>query len=235
MSDLCVQEHICQACDGKGKGCAACEGEGRIERRAAFGLRLCHSCRRYMAKLIDQLPHRYADLEDRLSVTGTGGDRVSGSSSTPLPINTAVAGVRYDIQHALVSWALFVADARGLKALPDGDEPRLTAPWLARHCDWLAADPVGAEECLPTMRLLTGSAWRLIDPDGRKRIKVGPCTQTTKSGPCGGVLYATVRAEDDTRPSAITCDVCEFELAPSSWLKFGRTYQRQATLKEEVI
>lgn len=206
--DLCVQPHD-------------------SDHRAADSLRLCQPCRRYLVKLITGLPDRYADLEDCLSVTGTNGDRVSGSSSTPLPINTAVAGVRFEIQHGLVSWAVYVAETRGLKALPDSGEPREVAPWLARHCDWLAADRVGAEECLPAMRDLNGTAWRLIDPDGRKRIKVGPCTQTYDDERCGGVLYASVRAEDDTRPSVIACDVCVFERQAHEWLRFGRTYQRQ--------
>lgn len=199
-------------------------------RRAADTLRLCRPCRGHLAKLITGLPDRYAQLEACLSVTGTGGDRVSGSSSTPLPINTAAAGCRYEIQHGLVSWAVYVAEARGLKAVPSGHEPRSTAPWLARHCDWLAADPVGAEECLPAMRDLNGHAWSLIDPSGRKRIKVGPCTQTGEDRPCGGVLYATVRADDDPRPSAIRCDTCEVDLPPDRWLRFGRTYQRPVTV-----
>jgi hypothetical protein len=210
MNDLCVQPHD-------------------SDRRAADSLRLCHPCRNHLSRLITGLPARYADLEDRLSVTGTSGDRVSGSSSTPLPINTAVAGCRYDIQHTLVSWALYVAEERGLMVPMEGSDPRHTAPWLAKHSDWLAADRAGSEECLPAMRDLTGRSWALIDPSGRKRIKVGPCTQTGDDGPCAGVLYATVRAEDDVRPSAIFCDTCDLEIAPESWLRFGRTYQRERT------
>lgn len=205
-ADLCVSDH------------------GDDERRAADTLRLCHPCRRHMAKLIDGLPQRYADLEDCLSVASTSGDRVSGSSSTPLPINTAVASARFEIQHGLVSWVLYVAEARGLMVPMEGPEPRHTGPWLARHCDWLAADPVGAEECLPAMRALSGRAWALIDPSGRKRIKVGPCRECA-----AGTLYATVRAEDDDRPSAIDCDSCEFTREPSQWLRFGRTYTRERT------
>ena len=213
MTALCVQDH------------------GEEGRRAADGIRLCTACRRRLETLIRALPERYAQLEDCLTAGSTAGsgDRVSGSSSTPLPINPAAAGCRYDIQHGLVSWTVYVVEARGLTALPSGDHPGLTAPWLARQCDWLSADPVAAEECLPTMRALTGSAWSLIDPSGRQRIKVGPCTQVGEEGPCTGVLYATVRQEDDPRPSAIVCDRCDFELAPQSWLRFGRTYQRQMT------
>lgn len=210
MNDLCVLEH-------------------EPDRRAVDSLRLCRPCRNHLSRLIDGMPERYAQLEDCLSTVGTSGDRVSGSSSTPLPINTAVASVRYEIQHGLVSWVMYVAEERGLKALPTDSEPRSTAPWLARHCDWLAADRVGSEECLPAMRDLNGTAWSLIDPSGRKRIKVGPCTQTSDAGPCGGVLYATVRAEDDMRPSAIVCDSCDFEKPPSEWLRFGKTYRRQMT------
>ena len=39
-------------------------------------------------------------------------------------------------------------------------------------------------------------------------------------------MYATVRAEDDPRPSSIYCETCGLDKSPIEWLRFGRTYIR---------
>jgi hypothetical protein len=67
----------------------------------------------------------------------------------------------------------------------------------------------------------------MIDPDGTKRITIGPCISLLEAEPCEGVLYATVRADDDPRPSLIYCDTCDLEKSSIEWLRFGKTYQRE--------
>lgn len=207
MSDLCV---------------TADEGH---ERRALPGLRLCGSCRDRLERQLGQLPTLYAQLGHNLGTGGGAGQRVTGTSSRPLPINPAVADHRDQIRHDLVWWCVFVADERGMAGPQDGD-PATTAVWLVRHVEWAAATLPAAEEMPPVVRGLTGRARALLDPSGAKRIRVGPCQDVTEDGVCGGVLYATVRAEDDVRPSVIFCDTCEMELAAESWLRFGREYLR---------
>jgi len=221
VSTLCVTDH------------------GDDDRRALPGLRLCPSCRDHLERDIAELPSLYIGLERVLATTGQAGQRVSGSSSEPLPINPAVADTRHQIAHDLTMWCVYVADARGLTLPVDHitdrrgktraafTEPDVTAPWLVAHVDWLAAQPDTAEECPGAMRELAGRARALMQPSGARRIEIGPCRESGEGGACPGTLWATVRAEGDVRPSEIYCGHCEFTKPPSEWLRFGREYQRQ--------
>jgi hypothetical protein len=154
---------------------------------------------------------------------------VSGSSSEPLPINTAVADHRDQIRRDLVWWVRFVAEERGLLGLP-GDRVGEIAAWLGKHVEWLAAHPVAAAECPPVMRGLVGRARALVAPSGARRIAIGPCRGSREgedAQECSGTLWATVRAEDDARESEIYCDAeCGLSLDPAQWRRFGREYLR---------
>jgi hypothetical protein len=224
-SDVCVVEH---------------KHDPDRPRRAVDGAYLCFGCLAQLRDLIDDLPSLYARLEDCLGSGGNGtGQRVSGSSSEPLPINPAVAELRNQICHDLVSWCVYVAEERGLELPMDhvvdgrgrtraaSTPPSVTGPWLARHVDWCSRNRPAAEELLPVVRHLAGRARAMLDPDGRKRIAVGPCIAEVEDESCDGTLYATVRAEDDPKPSLIYCDVCEFEKEPLEWLRFGKLYRDQ--------
>jgi hypothetical protein len=202
-------------------GLCVLDHRGGQTRRAIDGLWLCQSDIDQLERLIRDMPHRYAQLARAHSIPGRGADPVSGSSSEPLPINPAAAEHRHQIRHDLIWWCVHVADERGISRPADG-EPTTTAVWLHHHVNWLGADRPSAEECLPVMRQLAGRAWAIIDPDGRKRIKIGPCV----TADCDGTLYATVRADDDPRSSVIYCDTCQLEKEPLEWLRFGRTYER---------
>lgn len=207
MTDICVQPH-------------------EQDHTALPALRLCAGCYYGLRGHIKALPRLHAELGNHLAVGGspsTGG-RVTGSSSEPLPINTAVADLRDQIRHDLVWWTLFIADERGFR-VPENDL-RQIGVWLWRQVDWIAASLPAAEECPPVMKALAGRARAILQPSGAKRIKIGPCRETTEDGPCGGTLYATVRQEDDPRPSRIYCGECSFEAGPESWRRFGREYLR---------
>jgi hypothetical protein len=240
LSDLCVLEHPCPACNGK--GCDACDQTGLVERRALPSLRLCGGHRDRLEDDLEALPGLYEDLAEVLGSGGTpsAGGFVTGSPSNPLPINIAVAEHRNQIAHDLVSWVRFVGEARAL-TVPFGyaldrhgtrhapsTPPSVTAPWLLTHVDWLAAQPDTAVECPPVMRGLVGRARALVAPSGARRIAIGPCRGVVDDQACTGTLYATVRAEDDDRPSVIYCDgACQAEIPTESWRKFGRDYQRR--------
>ena len=196
------------------------------ERRAVDGLYLCFGCLGQLRDLLDDLPALHARLGTVLATGGDGGQRVSGSPSDPLPVNTAVIEHQQQIRHDLGWWCVYVADERGISRPGNGD-PVTTAAWLTRHVDWCAANRPAAEELLPVLRQLAGRARAMLDPDGRKRITVGPCVAVVEEEPCDGTLYATVRAEDDPEPSLIYCDVCDFEKAPLEWLRFGKLYRDQ--------
>ncbi|GGV34105.1 hypothetical protein GCM10010182_67450 [Actinomadura cremea] len=207
MTDICVQPH-------------------EQEHTALPALRLCTGCYYGLRGHIKALPRLHADLGGALATGGTPGTgaRVSGSSSEPLPINTAVADLRDQIRHDLVWWTIFVADERGFK-VPANRVP-VIGQWLIRQVDWIAASLPAAEECPPVMKALAGRARAILHPDGARRIRIGPCREMLEEGPCSGTLYATCRAEDDPRPSRIYCGTCEVEYGPESWRRFGREYLR---------
>lgn len=208
MSDLCVTEH----------------GDERPE--ALPGLRLCRHCRRTLERDLIALPGLWDRLGDHLAPgsTGSGSGRVSGTSSAPLPINPAVAELRDQIRHDLVTWAVLVSDERGLE-LPANTVPAIGA-WLGRHVEWIAGHAAAAVECPPVMRELAARAHSVLNPSGAKRIAIGPCRETVDDAPCDGTLYATVRAEDDPRPSVIYCGACRVEYGTETWRRFGREYLR---------
>ena len=207
-----------------------CVTEHRVDpdrhRLAADGAWLCRGCITQLHTHLTALPQRYADLEEILGGRAVGGgQRVSGTTERRLPISPAVAEHRHQIAHGLVWWCAYVAGERGI-ARPASADPATTAGWLARHVDWCAARRPAAEELPAVLRQLTGRAWALLDPAGTRRITIGPCVTTTGDEPCEGTLYATVRAEDDPRPSAIYCEDCGLDKPPAEWLRFGRVYIR---------
>ena len=209
MSDLCVLDH------------------GDEDARALPSLRLCPGHRSQLRRDIEALGSLHGDLESVLAHGSSPryGNRVSGSSAEPLPINPAVADHRDQIRHDLVWWVRYVAEERGLAGLPDSRVSEIAA-WLGTHVDWIAAHPVAAVECPPVMRGLVGRARALVAPSGARRIAIGPCRGVVDDQACGGTLYATVRAEDDDRPSVIYCAECQTEIPTEGWRRFGRDYLR---------
>jgi hypothetical protein len=190
ITDLCVAEHR--------------HDPGR-PRTALDGLYLCGPCRDQLEALLAQLPGLYADLEDRLASGSTStGPAVSGSASEPLPINTAVADHRHQIQHDLVWWCILVADERGI-ARPERDDPATTAAWLARHVDWCAGRRHAAEELLPVLRGLAGRARAIIDPD--RKLPTGErCRTVGEDGErCDGAIVMR-QAPDETWSAR--CPMC---------------------------
>jgi len=205
------------------------------DRSALPGLRLCTGCHDYLGENIADLPGLHTQLGDQLTDATPASDssgRSSAGRSIPLPINTGIVDHRDQIQHDLIWWAVYVAGERGI-AQPTASSPEVVAQWLGRHVDWIAGDETAAEECPGVMRELAGRARSLLDPSGSKRIEIGACHQLV-AGPamrgrpwpmsCAGALYATVRADDDARPSLIYCSACDFSKEPSEWLRFGKTY-----------
>jgi len=210
LSDLCVLDH------------------GDEDARALPSLRLCPGHRSQLRRDIEALGSLHGDLESVLAHGSSPryGNRVSGSSAEPLPINPAVADHRDQIRHDLVWWVRYVAEERGLAGLPDSRVSEIAA-WLGTHVDWIAAHPVAAVECPPVMRGLVGRARALVAPSGARRIAIGPCRDTWNGEACTGRLWATVRREDDPQPSVIYCDGCGTERGAQEWRRFGREYLRQ--------
>lgn len=211
MNDLCIMTH---------------RTDPDRPRRAIDGGYICDGCVAQLERLVAEMPARYAALERVLATGGTGGQRVSGTASEPLPINLAVAEHRHHMAGVMASWARLVAEERGIMP-PASPALAVCGPWLTVHIQWCARQR-WVDEMLTELRQANGRARAMLNPDGSKRIAIGPCRTAGETGPCTGTLYATVRAEDDERPSAIYCDGCEFEKSPEEWLRFGRTYARMS-------
>lgn len=191
-------------------------------RRALDGKYACDGCCQQLDSNLRAAPNHYAQLGRNLATGGTGSERVSGTTTVPLPINLAIAAHRDHLRGVLVSWSRLVIDERGITG-PATGEVDDTAPFLLRHAGW-AAGHRWIDEFAVEIRQAAGRARRLLDPSGAKQIRIGPCPETG----CAGMLHATVRAEDDDRGSLIYCDGCEFEKPPEEWLRFGKTYLRQS-------
>lgn len=169
-SDVCVQPHD-------------------TDRQALPSLRLCRPCHDRLRRDLADLGRLYVELERVLPAGSTPqyGQRVSGSSSRPLPVNPAVADLRDQIRHDLAWWVRYVAERRGITALPD-DRIDDIAAWLGRHVDWIAAHETAAAQCPPVIRELTGRARNLLDPN--RRLPTGErCRMVTDSGKrCTGTI-----------------------------------------------
>ena len=218
MSHTCVQPH-------------------QSDHTALPALRLCSGCYHGLKGAIQTLPRLHHQLADHLTApavitTVNNGPRPSQDgdrdplviAETRSPINHVVAELRDQIRHDLVWWTIYVATERGFK-LP-ADDLHEIGVWLWRQADWIAASLPAAEECPPVLKALTGRARAILHPSGAKRITIGPCREVLEDGPCPGTLYATVRQEDDPRPSRIYCGECEAEYGPETWRRFGREYLR---------
>lgn len=210
MNGLCVQER---------------HGDQRPE--ALPSLRLCRACYNRLRRDLADLGRLYVELERVLPAGSTPryGQRVTGSSSRPLPISIPVVETRGQIAHDLAWWVGYVADRRGLTP-PTGATVPALARWLAGHMDWIAANEHAAADLPPVARELAGRARALAYPSGARRITIGPCVEEIDGEPCGGTVYATVRSDDDPRPSRIYCLECGLEKPAAEWRRFGRDYLR---------
>jgi hypothetical protein len=115
-----------------------------------------------------------------------------------------VAEHRGQIQAILSSWCRLVVDERGV-SLPDSDEVVVTAPWLAKHVDWLAASQGFADDVVHEIRRLTGRAHKLRDPD--RRMPIGERCRVVPEGAerCSGTVAMVIGSDELW---SARCDVC---------------------------
>ena len=178
-TDICVARH---------------KRDPKRERQAAPGLYLCFGCRDQLEQLIAEMPARFDELGRALTASGSGGgQRVSGSSGEPAPINLAAAEHRQQIAGVLASWSMLIAGERGIAA-PAGPQVSRTAPWLTVHIDWCAGNR-WVDEMLEEIRALDGRARAICNPD--RRLPTGErCRVVSEDGDrCDGVI--TMRQHDD--------------------------------------
>ena len=193
-------------------------------RRTADGLLVCLGCLHRLEQTLAEMPAKYDALARRLAPTGGHGPHVSGTPERRLPIDSTVADHRKDIVGKLASWAVTVAEKRGIHT-PASPRPSGTATWLLVHLRWMAAQP-WIDEFVRELTELHSRTRSLLDPTGRRRVDVGACVEPE----CDGRLTAMLAPVDDLLPSAITCDRdAEHTWAPGTWLSLGRKLHGAAT------
>ncbi|YCK35157.1 hypothetical protein ACNF49_14040 [Actinomadura sp. ATCC 39365] len=205
-----------------------CQARHRHEpdrpRAAADGLNLCPGCRIALGRHIRDLPELHADVLAQLP-TGrdTAAPPVTGSRTPPLPYNTRAGDWLAQTRHDLRSITSLVSVERGIAGPPPN--PGAQCAWLERHADWLAAHPnAGAFKDMFAEQV--GRAYSIIDPARLPLVLPVRCIEPVDDEPCGGILRATVRRDDDPTPSVIWCDGCDLELDTTQWHRYGRRLQR---------
>lgn len=167
-------------------------------RRAADGARLCIGHHKELGQLVTDMPAIYDDLERALS---TGGHR--GGTSTGLTVDERVADHRRLITSVLASWCRVVAEDHAITPPPTPDISR-TAPWLAVHVDWCAAQEWVAD-MLGELRQLARRARSITDIPARRVPLDERCLAHTGGQRCDGTITVVVHG-DDWWADCSTCD-----------------------------
>lgn len=251
---LCAAPH----CRKPGSHTTTCKNEpdkpcpGCLPAVAADGLYLCVRCTNRL--VVDTATAATLWAELGLALIGQGGPGARGTNPQPgLALNGPAVEHRTLIRHTLVSWALLIAEERGIE-LPWRWTPWHTIPlptgvlgplnrqrWrtvdhrtdaiaalVARHSGWLAAQRY-AGEAAGELRHLVDEGWKLRQPSSTRVVQIGPCPQQVadddgEQRACGGTLRALLRAEASLLPSAVACDAEETHSWDSTqWSKLGRT------------
>ena len=126
-------------------------------------------------------------------------------SVTPqLPLSAAILDTRAATHERLSYWAQLIQRSQHLHQLPDVTVPALTS-FLYVHAGHLAEHRWG----LKALDELSDSATALAQiaaDNAPRRFRVGPCPGTMNGAPCPGVIFATLRADDDLLPSELRCN-----------------------------
>lgn len=201
-----------------------------LQREAAPGLVLCRPHRGWLERDILRLPDYWDDLALRLHPSGptlkpytthdAGGTATvnpkTGEEESQTYINDHIATLRTLIVSTLASWVVLVAEERGLQA-PATADPHVLASWLARHADWIAAQPV-ADEPAGHFSELSSTAYRTAYPSGRRRVQIGKCPECDNGG-----LYAVVSRTAELLPAEIRCDSCPNLIGSRQWRALRKT------------
>lgn len=200
------------------------DGQPR-HKESAPGLLLCRQHVTWLERNISSLPDLYDDLELRLhpsssalhpyTTRNAGGtatvNKKTGEEEVQAFINGEIAELRAVIVSTLASWVVLVAEERGVTT-PHTADPHTLAPWLARHVEWIAAQP-WADEPAGHFRELSAGAHARAYPSGRRRIEIAPCEE----GDCEGTLITVTSRTADLLPEQIWCDTCNRTIPPREW------------------
>lgn len=216
----------------------------RLRRAEGGGSKVCAGHRSMVDEALAELPAFWWELSRAHLPRPTGIGRGSRSAERPIPYRDAVGDERELIRCQLSAMSDEVAERRKCTP-PAHPEPFFTAPFLRVHLGWLLASDIALEAAEAVVERRT-RAFGLLYPTGRRRfLIVGPgglparCAEVDDDGErCSGSLYAVLRDVDALLPSALTCDVCGFDLPAHAWLRFGRRLWRdeaEAAAREREI
>lgn len=165
----------------------------------------------------------YAALTQRLlgQRTADTAPYVTGSAEPRLPAPDAVAQLRSDTRHVLLSWATVHAELQRIAPPADGASVHQLVDYLARYRDWSAAHPDIAGAYTDELLTLRARARTLIDLPQPPRTTIAPCIEQRDGQRCPGTLTATPREDGDPRPSVIACDTCDATYPSERWLRLG--------------
>lgn len=228
-------------------------------RRTTAGALLCAG---HVHKVDDQLEAlatfaRDADAAERdAALSSSSAPPLSGSKEQPLIFSDALAEQRIKVRGVLASWALLVAEERGIAA-PDAAE--VLAPRIGPACrdcvhrscrqirrSWQPQEQDMVKLCAAFLRrhhlwsvgqswaddyageiLELGSrCWKLLHPSGRRRFEVGKCAEVG----CTGNVWALLTPDDPYADvaSELVCDMCEVRVTSDRWLVYGRKVRKDA-------
>lgn len=170
-----------------------------------------------------RIAREYAALAQRLTGQTTGEQLpyAAPAATAPLPIDAAVAELRVDLRHTLLSWArTHVKDFR-LSAYipPEADVAHLTR-FLAIHRDQAAAKD-WAGLYVDELNALRRRARRLIDLPQPRRIAIAACPEDLDGARCTGTLHSVPREDRDRRPVKVTCDTCGTVYTGERWRRLS--------------
>ena len=161
------------------------------ERRAGTGSLLCADCLGQVERDLRALPGLHQESLHHVSPMPrrTNPTKVSGSARRDY-LNISVLDARHNILETLVSWSEIVVEQRAVPA-PAHSVPQLSR-FLARHLEWLAAQPPAAD-FVDEIEGLVAELRGTIDPDPSsvnalvRQCAMDDCEGTMRPALNGGV------------------------------------------------
>jgi hypothetical protein len=164
---------------------------------------LCVPCRERLTRWITQAPGLHYALGLRLALTGTDGEKVTGSKTPDRTINEAAADARQHLRQVLAQLAGVVVADRGFNP-PATGEIHAVAQLLLPNADWVVHQE-DAAHWYERIQQARDRAWSVAFPSGRRRFEVAPCDQHG----CDGTLIINLTPAQDLLPSSVYCDTCD--------------------------
>ncbi|WP_217403975.1 helix-turn-helix domain-containing protein [Catellatospora tritici] len=170
------------------------------------------------------IPELYQGCESVLDAASPEAERVSGTPSFGIKLNTAAVDARDMVRARLRAWSELVRTERGCG--PSSPSVTAMAAFLRLHADWLCGHHA-AVDAVAEMAETAAAARRVVNPSGVRKFRVSRCVV----GDCEGELVATVQAGSDRLPGEVRCDAsAEHVWSAYQW----RELDRRASQRHEA-